>query len=360
VEVVIAIPAFNEAGTVGGIVVAACVHAPVLVVDDGSTDATADEARAGGATVVRHGVRRGKGAALATAVTAARSLGARWLVTLDADGQHDPRDLPALLAAAIAAPRAVIIGSRVREDDDTLPRGRALAIHHAGFWLNWVTGAPVADTQSGFRVYPVALFDAVRLRGGRFVFETEVLVEALRRQWQVCEVPIRVVPYAARPSRFLAFGDGAAITSYLTGVALSRWATELGAGLRELGRVFTHERRVARHSRMLAKASAHAGTPSWGVAVAVVAMDEARIRASAWWHHVRARRARRAALATIAAPAALGVAVVVLIIGRLPRMLDRMMRALYDQRVMPALGGESVNAPRVDDEQRAWLPAAPR
>ncbi len=359
-DVVIAIPAFNEAGTVGGIVAAACVHAPVLVVDDGSTDATADRARAAGATVVRHGVRRGKGAALATAVTAARSLSARWLVTLDADGQHDPRDLPALLAASAAAPCAVIIGSRVREDDDTLPRGRALAIHHAGFWLNWVTGAPVADTQSGFRVYPVALFDAVRLRGGRFVFETEVLVEALRRQWQVCEVPIRVVPYAARPSRFRAVGDGAAITTYLTGVALSRWATELGAGLRELVRLFTRERRVARHSRMLAKASAHAGTPSWGAAVAVAAVDDARIRASSWWHHVRARRARRAMLATIAAPAVLGVAVVALVSGRLPRSLDRMVRALYDQRAMPALGGGNVNAPRVDDEQRAWLPVTPR
>src|SRR5204863_9622764 len=88
-DVVIAIPAYDEATTVAGVVAAARLHAPVLVVDDGSTDDTALRAAAAGAEVVRHDARRGKGAALATAFTAARAKGATFAVTLDADGQHD-------------------------------------------------------------------------------------------------------------------------------------------------------------------------------------------------------------------------------------------------------------------------------
>src|SRR5207302_3460508 len=101
--------------------------------------------------------------------------------------------------------------------------------------------------------YPVALFDDVSLSGGRFVFETAVLIGALRRGWQVHETPIRVVPYAARPSRFHPIADGMAITAYVTGEAVARWGIEIGAGAREIFGIFTHERRRARHGRMLEK-----------------------------------------------------------------------------------------------------------
>jgi hypothetical protein len=358
VDVIIAIPAFNEATTVRRIVEAARAHAPVLVVDDGSTDVTADEARAGGATVVRHGARRGKGAALATAVHTARAWGAERLVTLDADGQHDPADMAALLAASSATPRAVIVGSRIGEADETLPRGRALAIHVAGFWLNWVAGTGVADTQSGFRVYPLALFDEVRLQGGRFVFETAVLVEAVRRGFTVHEIPIRVVPYAARPSRFHPLSDGIAIAAYLAGGALARWSVELAAGAREVLRIFSRERRVARHTRMLTRAAAHAGSPGWSAAIGVAAVEEIRGRAVSWWHHARARRARRAAVATAAAPLLLVVAGVgALVGGRLPRLVDRVVRRLYDQRGLPSLEADVTSS---GETRRTWLPVTSR
>jgi hypothetical protein len=356
-DVLIAIPAFNEAATIGPLVAAARVHAPVLVIDDGSADGTAAAARAAGATVMSHALRRGKGAALATALTAARLWGVARVVTLDADGQHDPADLPTLLAASAASPLAIVVGARL--DDAALPTDRALAIRVAGFWLGWITGASVTDTQSGFRVYPTAVLDAVRLRGGRFVFETAVLAEALRRGWQVREVPIRVVPFAARASRFHPLADGLAIAGYLAREALARWAVEGGVAVRELARVFSRERRVARHSRMFEKASPHAGTPSWGLAIGVAAAEEVRTRAVSWWHHPRARRARRGALATLATPLTLAlVAVEAAAPGALPRVVRQALRRIYDQRALPAL--EAREGVMTDDEPRAWATVAPR
>ena len=332
---VIAIPAFNEASTVRRIVEAARAHGPVLVIDDGSTDGTGDAARAGGATVIRHARRLGKGAALATAVGAARDRGASLLITLDADGQHDPADVPALHAAALAAPRAIVVGSR---PESALSRGRGLAIQLAGYWVNWITGHAVADTQSGFRVYPVALFDEVRLRGGRFVFETAVLVDALRNGCAVREVPIRAVAYAERPSRFHPIGDGAAITGYLVSHALARWAVELRDAVAEVAAVFSRERRRARHGRMLAKSSVHAGMPTWGPALGIAFVDEVHGRFTSWWRHPRSRRARVAARATLASPAVLALAAASGVAGGgVFRVLERVIDRVYDQRALPCL-----------------------
>jgi hypothetical protein len=361
-NVVIVIPAFNEASTVGAVVTGARAHAPVIVIDDGSTDDTAARAAAAGAAVVRHERRRGKGAALATAVERARARGADVMLALDADGQHDPGDIPGLLEAARATPRALVIGSRVsmtagvgvaREGADgaALPRGRAMAIHVTGFWLNWITGAAIADTQSGFRLYPLALFDDVSPRGGCFVFETAVLIEALRHGWQVREVPIRVVPCAARPSRFHPLGDGTAITAYVSGQALSRWGVELAAAAREVFGVFTHERRRARHGRVLEKSSAHAGTPSWGPALAVAAAEEIGAGASAWSRHPRLRRATSAALATLASPVLLALAGLAALFGdRALGLVERLVRAVYDQPALPPLEHRVGHVSRVPNE----------
>ena len=353
---VIAVPAFNEAGTVAAVIADARRYAPVLVVDDGSTDGTGDIARAAGATVVRHDRRCGKGAALATALTTARADGMTRVVTLDADGQHDPHDVPALLAVADRAPRAIVVGQRLGEDDAKLPRGRALANRVAGFWVNWAAGSAVTDTQSGFRVYPLAMFEETRPRGGRFVFETAVLVEALRAGWQVREVPIRVIPAAERASRFHPVGDSVAIAVYLAAHSTARWGAELAEAAREVLRLFMRERRLARHSRMLAKASVHAGMPSWGPALGVAFFDEVQGRTTRWWHAPRARRARRVALATLGLP----VLLVATGFAALPgapglTLVDRIVRRLYDQRLLPPLAAETQEQRREDRE--AWAPA---
>jgi hypothetical protein len=353
-DVLIVIPAFDEAGTVGRVVTDARAHGRVLVVDDGSTDGTAAVAHAAGATVLRHERRRGKGAALATAMATARAWGAARVVTLDADGQHDPRDIPALLSLSDAAPRAIVVGCRLGDDAGAPPRGRVLANRVAGFWVNWVAGAAVNDTQSGFRVYPVALFDEACPRGGRFVFETAVLVEAVRSGWQTCEAPIPDVGCVARASRFHPVTDGVAIAAYLTGQAVARWGIEIAAGGREVLRLFSRERRIARHHRMLARASAHTGMPSWGPALAVAFVEEVQHRTVSWWNAARARRARGAAVATLGLPGLL-VATGIAALSGSPglALVDRLVRALYDQRRLPPLSAV-VKEARVEDRE-AWV-----
>src|SRR5207249_4823530 len=121
-------------------------------------------------------------------------------------------DVSALLAAT--APRTLVVGAR-RTGDGALPAGRAEAIVVAGFFVNWASGLRLADTQSGFRVYPVAIFDEVPARRGGFVFETEVLLAAAARGWLVREVPVRSLPRVAARSRFRPVADGLAIGAYL-------------------------------------------------------------------------------------------------------------------------------------------------
>jgi glycosyltransferase involved in cell wall biosynthesis len=225
----IVIPVFNEAETIGEVVPAARMYAPVLVVDDGSEDGSAAAARAAGAELLRHPRRLGKGQAIRTGIVAARSRGASVVVTLDGDGQHDPRDIAAVLGAAESAPRAIVIGSRLAEPGALAP-DRLNAIRVAGFFVNWVSGLKLEDTQSGYRAYPVALFDEIELRHGGFVLETEVLIAAASRGWQVREVPVRAIPRARRRSRFRPLGDGAAIGAYLAGRVTARWAREAAGG----------------------------------------------------------------------------------------------------------------------------------
>src|SRR5207302_1956844 len=145
-------------------------------------------------------VRRHAGAG-PLAVAAARSRGASLVVTLDGDGQHDPGDLAAVLAAARSTPGTLVIGGRLR-DPRLLAADRLNAIRVAGFFVNWASGLALEDTQSGFRAYPLAFFDDVRPRRGGFVFETEALVAAGLRGWPVREVPVTTIARAGRLSRF--------------------------------------------------------------------------------------------------------------------------------------------------------------
>src|SRR5262249_54516989 len=213
VNALIVVPVFNEADTIGEVVRGALRHAPVLVIDDGSRDESAEIARQAGAEVRRHPRRLGKGAAIRTRIEGARARGASIVVTLDGDGQHRPADLGRMLAAARAMPRTIVIGGRL-DQSDGLPPERRNAIRVAGFFVNWACGLSLQDTQSGFRAYPVALFDDVRLRRGGFVLETEALVVGATRGWRVHEVPIAALPRTRQRSRFRPVSDGIAIGGY--------------------------------------------------------------------------------------------------------------------------------------------------
>jgi glycosyltransferase involved in cell wall biosynthesis len=178
----------------------------VLVVDDGSTDDSAEAAeRAGADRVLRHAGNRGKGAALATAFAFAVERGARAVLTLDADGQHDPAEIGRLLKAHAQKPDALVIGVRSFSPVD-MPRRSRVGNRISTWWISRFAGRLHADTQSGFRVYPRALF-GVRLRSTRFETETELLLHAARRGIALVEVPIATLYGPDRVTHFHGFRD---------------------------------------------------------------------------------------------------------------------------------------------------------
>jgi hypothetical protein len=337
----IVIPVFNEAATVREVVRAASRHAPVLVIDDGSSDASATLAIAAGAEVIRHTRRLGKAQALRTGAAAARQRGATHMVTLDGDGQHASEDLPAVLAAAGQTPNALILGSRVGADNvaSGVPTGRLNAIYVAGFFVNWVSGLQLADTQSGFRVYPLDVLASLGTRRGGFVFETEVLVAAAAGGVSVVEIPITTIPRAGRRSRFRPIADGAAIAAYLAGQTVGRWAIEARAAGREVAALVDRDRRRARHAAVLAAAAARGDSlPGWGLALALAGVERVTDRVVFWWRHPRRCRAVAAATACLGAPLLLGLTVVQALAGRiLPDVVTPLVRVMYaPDRLAPA------------------------
>lgn len=202
----IAIPAYNEAGTIRALALKALASCPrVIVVDDGSTDTTAGQLAGLSVTLLRQPSNRGKAAALRLAFSEAMRYGARCVVTLDGDGQHDPADASALLRAWRQHPDRLIIGSRLH-DKANFPPARYRANRFACFWISWAAGHPIADSQSGMRVYPaaaLAIATAGGVRGDRFTFESEILIEAADHGIRTLAVAIPGrYPPNARPSHF--------------------------------------------------------------------------------------------------------------------------------------------------------------
>jgi hypothetical protein len=333
VRPVVVVPAHDEITTIADVVRRVRGHAPVIVVDDGSTDGTAQAATDAGADVCRHTRRRGKAQALRTGVAAARARGASHVVTLDADGQHDPDDVPALLAAV--APRTVVVGARPPADA-ALPAGRAEAIVVASFFVNWASGLELADTQSGFRVYPLEIFDEVPARHGGFVFETEVLLAAAARGWTIREVPVRALPRVAARSRFRPVIDGMAIGAHLGGRSLARAAHEASAAAGEVVSVVSGGRARARRAAILEAAAPYAGGLGWAAVIGMLAARCAGGRLAWWWRHPRRRRATAAAIGLLGLPVVLPLLVLAALTGFRSPALRALVAGLYAQRRLHA------------------------
>ena len=203
-DVAAVIPAYRAAATVGEVVRGARAHcARVVVIDDGSDDDTGLRARAAGAEVRRHGANAGKGAAIVTGLHALEAAGVGRALILDADGQHLPSQIPALLTASDAVPGAIVVGVR-RKEGQTIARLNRFGNWVADRLLRTIAGQALPDTQSGFRIYPVAATLALGTRGTRYDFETEVLLRAARRGMPLLGVPVEVYypPVAERVSHF--------------------------------------------------------------------------------------------------------------------------------------------------------------
>ena len=184
--VVAIIPALNAGGTLPKVVEETRRQIePVVVIDDGSTDRTGEVARAAGAVVLRHALNRGKGAALKTGFAWALEHGYDGVITLDADGQHLPSEIPKFLAAS----GDLIIGGRDHLFQHMLPRRRN-ANRFSAWCISKCAGVHVPDSQSGFRFYSSDLLRALQLRADGFDMESEVIVRAGRGGFRVVTIPI--------------------------------------------------------------------------------------------------------------------------------------------------------------------------
>ena len=196
-NIVALIPGYQEGPRIAAVVVGARLFLPVVVVDDGSTDDTAAQAEAAGATVLVQRPNAGKGAALRAGFRHALENGATAVVTLDADGQHDPAEIPLFLAAFQATGAELIVG---RRDFATMPFVRRLSNTLGGWVFSVVVGRRVADNQSGYRLIGrrlmTALLDSTE---SGFEFEVEMIARCIALGLPIADVPIRTI-YAGEPS----------------------------------------------------------------------------------------------------------------------------------------------------------------
>ncbi len=185
------IPAYNEAQRITPVIVAALEYLPVLVVDDGSRDETARVAEAAGATVLRQVPNQGKGAALRAGLRWGLDQGYDALLTLDADGQHDPAEISAFLARHAATHADLLIGCR---DFSQMPLSRRAA-NTLGRWsFSWALGQRVQDNQSGYRLLSRRMAEAVLdSQEHGFEFEVEMIVTCVQRGYTLDWTPIRTI-----------------------------------------------------------------------------------------------------------------------------------------------------------------------
>jgi glycosyltransferase involved in cell wall biosynthesis len=192
-SVVVAIPAYNEDRFIGSLVLKLRARdRRVLVVDDGSTDATAQLAEAAGATVVRHPSNLGKTAAVKTAFEHARRMGADALVLLDGDSQHDPADVDSLAEPILNGEADMVVGSRFAGRHSVIPRWRVAGQHALTLATNMGSGLHMSDTESGYRAFSRKALDEMRFNGEGFSIEPASQFQAKQHGWKVLEVPIRV------------------------------------------------------------------------------------------------------------------------------------------------------------------------
>lgn len=200
------IPCYNEAGSVSEVVRAVHRYLPLtFVVDDGSTDRTAELAARAGARVLKHSINRGKGAALRTGLTAAVEHGLLWAVLLDGDGQHDPAEIPAFWAAATRHESDLVIGNRLDQ-----PTGLALLRRVVNRWMSRRisrrVGFACPDSQCGFRLVRLAAWKAVTLQCDHYEIESEMLVAFAQAGFRIRFVPVRCLP-SRRPSHIRLWQD---------------------------------------------------------------------------------------------------------------------------------------------------------
>lgn len=173
-KIIVVIPAFNEAATIRTLANAVLdLGLDLIVVDDASMDGTSDQLAELPLSLIRHKSNQGKAASLRNGIDAALELEADGILTLDGDGQHQPADIPKLIAAFSENQNSLVIGARLLNREQA-PKARRRANDFADFWISWAAGQRIRDSQSGFRLYPARAASQVQIEHSRkqgFVYE---------------------------------------------------------------------------------------------------------------------------------------------------------------------------------------------
>ena len=188
------LPAYEEEVSIGSIVLLTRLYADkVIVVDDGSTDRTADIARKAGAEVIVHETNKGKGTALKTGFVAAVEMGADVIVTMDSDAQHNPADIPKLTAPIIKGEADMVNGSRyLNGQDKNTPAYRRVGQTVLDKATNMNSGLQITDSQSGFRAFVASIVYIFRFNANGMAIESEMLADAGKAGLRIKEVEIDV------------------------------------------------------------------------------------------------------------------------------------------------------------------------
>jgi uncharacterized protein (DUF2062 family) len=219
------IPCYNHSATVGAVAQAALTHAPVIVVDDGSTEPLPELS---GCEVVRLKQNSGKATALRAGFQRAVELGFTHAVTIDADGQHFAEDLPKFLTEAQQQPEAYLVGVRnFREAGCPTHRRRSNAI--STFWYRVETGVRLRDTQCGFRCYPLPLVQQLQIRSDRYAYELEFMVRAAWVGTAIVAIPVKCTyePGKTGTSHFRTVRDFVHITNRNIILVFQTWLVPL-------------------------------------------------------------------------------------------------------------------------------------
>jgi glycosyltransferase involved in cell wall biosynthesis len=220
------IAAYNAGGTIGGVVQGVLRHlTTVIVADDGSTDDTPRVAAQAGAEMIPLEENRGKGNALRVLFAEARRRGFSAVIAIDADGQHDPDDIPAFLHQHRNHPQAIITGSRMGAADH-IPRHRHNSMIVARFFISLASNLFIEDTQCGFRLYPLSAIESISLRKERYVTETELLMKAGDSGKEIRFLPVRAHYPVGHPTHFRSVPDVAAISVYVISYLMVKWGIE--------------------------------------------------------------------------------------------------------------------------------------
>lgn len=186
-------PAFNEGVGVARVVTHVRERFPLLVlIDDGSSDDTAEQARKAGALVIRHPVNLGQGAALQTGFTWALEHGLDWVVTLDSDGQHDPQDAQGLLELALKHGWDAGLGSRFMGSTLGMPYSRRLLLRAALRFQNATTGLQLTDVHNGLRVLSRKALQHLHLQQDRMAHASEIVSQLSNPALKVGEGPVTI------------------------------------------------------------------------------------------------------------------------------------------------------------------------